>query len=77
MDIPRFQEAYERLRYLDDRLTHKVRPRPGGSLTRPTQEILEAQIRDLAGYTIELKEIVEELFLAIAGSSKQDEEPPV
>ena len=36
-------------------------------MVRPTPEMLEQSMRDLAIYTIELKEIVHELFLAIAG----------
>ena len=75
MDVPRFQKAYERLESLDERLTHKVRPRPGGTLTRPTQEILERQIRDLAAYTVELQGVVHELFLAIAGRSGEAGNP--
>jgi hypothetical protein len=70
MDTQRFKEAYARLESLDDRLTHKVRPRPGGALVRPSEERLEEQLRELAGYTIEIKEVVKELFLAIAGGGK-------
>ena len=67
MDPQRLKDAYQKLQLLDDRLTHKVRPRAGGALVRPTPEMLEQSMRDLATYTIELKEIVHELFLAIAG----------
>jgi len=74
MDVPRFQKAYERLESLDERMTHQVRPRPGGSLTRPTQEILERQLRTLAAYTVELQQVVHELFLAIAGRSSESED---
>jgi hypothetical protein len=66
MDPQRLKDAYQKLQSLDDRLTHKIRPRPGGALVRPTPEQLEASLRDLASYTIELKEVVQELFLAIA-----------
>jgi hypothetical protein len=66
MDPQRLKEAYERLDLLDDRLTHKIRPRTGGSLTRPSSEQLEEQLRDLASYTIELKDILRQLFLAFA-----------
>ena len=68
MDAKRFKEAYEKLQLLDDRLTYKVRPR-GGSLSHATTEQLEERHRDLANYTVELKEILEELFLAIGGKS--------
>jgi hypothetical protein len=74
MDAQRLKEAYQRLQSLDDRLTHQVRPRPGGSLVRPSPEHLEVAMRDLATYTIELKEIVQELILAIAGRPKDPTE---
>jgi len=75
MDPQRFRDAYQKLQLLDDRMTYKVKPRPGGALTRPNPEQLEAAMRDLAAYTIELKEIVHELFLAIGGQAKVDERP--
>ena len=72
MDAKRFKEAYEKLQILDDRSTYKVRPR-SGSLSHATIEQLEERHRDLANYTIELKEILDELFLAIG--SKSDSSP--
>ena len=66
MDPQRLKDAYQKLQTLDDRMTHKVRPRTGGSLTRPSSEQLEQSLRDLASYTVELKEVVQELILAIA-----------
>jgi hypothetical protein len=68
MDAKRFKEAYEKLQSLDDRLTYKVRPR-SATLSHATIEQLEERHRDLATYTIELKEVLEELFLAIGGKS--------
>ncbi len=67
MDAKRFKEAHEKLELLDDRLTYKVRPRAGATLSHVTLEQLEERHRDLANYTIELKEILQELFQAIAG----------
>lgn len=67
MDPQRLKDAYQKLQSLDDRMTHKVRPRAGGSLVRPSPEQLEQSLRELAAYTVELKEVVHELFLAIAG----------
>jgi hypothetical protein len=67
MDPQRLKDAYQKLQSLDDRMTHKVRPRPGGALVRPSPEQLEQSLRELAAYTVELKEVVQELFLAIAG----------
>jgi hypothetical protein len=67
MDPQRMKDAYQKLQSLDERMTHKVRPRAGGGLVRPSPEQLEQSMRELAVYTVELKEVVQELFLAIAG----------
>jgi hypothetical protein len=72
LDSQRFKDAYEKLQLLDDRLTYKVRPRSTG-LSRATPEQLEAGMRDLATYTVELKEVVQELFLAISGRPSKPE----
>ena len=66
MDPQRLKDAYQKLQSLDERMTHKVRPRAGGALVRPSPEQLEQALRELASYTIELKEVVHELFLSIA-----------
>jgi len=71
MDPQRLKDAYQKLQMLDDRLSYKIRPKPGGALTRPTPEQLELSLRDLATYTVELKDILQELFLAIAGKPKE------
>ena len=70
MDPQKLKDAYQKLRSLDDRLTHKVRPRSGGALIRPSTEHLEQAMRDLAAYTVELKEIVDDLIQAIAARPK-------
>jgi hypothetical protein len=67
MDPQKLKDAYQKLQTLDERLTFKVRPRSGGPMTRPNPEQLEQSLRDLASYTVELKEVIQELFLAIAG----------
>lgn len=67
MDPQRMKDAYQKLQSLDERLTYKIRPRSGGPLVRPNPEQLEQALRDLSSYTVELKEVVQELFLAIAG----------
>jgi len=72
VDPDRLKRAYERLVSLDERLTHKVRPRTGGPLTRPDPDRLEHQLRDLATYTVELKEVVAELILAIGSRPSAD-----
>jgi hypothetical protein len=66
MDPQRLKDAYQKLQSLDERMTHKVRPRPGGALVRPSSEQLEQALRELSTYPIELKEVVHELFLSIA-----------
>ncbi len=68
MDPKRFQDAYRRLQNLDERLTHKVRPRSRTSLSHATHEQLEDRVRDLAEYTLELKEIMDDMFQAIAAA---------
>lgn len=68
MDTQRFKEAYERLESLDERLTHKLRPR--SSLKQPSLEQLAEQTKDLQTYTIEVKEILRDLFQSIAGKSE-------
>lgn len=70
MDPDRLKHAYAKLRSLDERLTYKVRPRTGGSLTRPSLDQLEEHHRALANYTVELKEVVHELILAIGSRPK-------
>ncbi|HUO86818.1 MAG TPA: hypothetical protein VM617_05465 [Thermoanaerobaculia bacterium] len=66
MDPQRLKHVYEKLQLLDERLTHRVRPRASASLVRPDTERLDERLRDLATFTVELKEIVAELILAIA-----------
>ncbi len=73
MDPQRLKDAYQKLQLLDERLIYKVRPKAGSTLSRPTPEQLEQSLRDLATYTIELKEVVQELFLAIAAKPRTPE----
>ena len=74
MDPQRLKAAYQKLQSLDDRMTYKVRPR--GTLNRSMPEQLEASLRDLATYTVELKEVVEELFIAIGSRPPEGSRPP-
>ncbi|HVS04371.1 MAG TPA: hypothetical protein VMT16_16520 [Thermoanaerobaculia bacterium] len=66
MDPARFKDAFGRLELLDDRLTYRVRSRSVKSRTAPTPELLDERLRDLAEMTLELKDVVRELMLAIA-----------
>jgi len=68
MDPARLKSAYNRLENLDERLTHRIRPRPGGGLSRPTPDQIDQKMRDLAEYTIELKEVIHDLFHAVASA---------
>ena len=72
MDADRFKEAYQKLQSLDERMTHRVRPRSTGYLGHLTREQLEERYRDLANYTIVLKEVLAALLQAIAGKPGED-----
>jgi hypothetical protein len=73
MDVKRLKQAYDHLQSLDDRLTYKIRPRSGGGLTRPSTDQLEEKIRELASYTIELKDILNEVIRAVGSRPKKPE----
>lgn len=64
MDPQRMKEAYQKLESLDERLTFKIRSR--GTTVQPTTDQLNAKLNDVASYTIELKEILQEFMLAFA-----------
>ncbi len=72
MDADRFKEAYQKLQSLDERMTYRVRPRSSGYLGHLTREQLEELYRDLANYTIVLKEVLATLLQAIAGKPGED-----
>ena len=69
MDPKRFKDAYDRLQYLDDN-THKIRRRGRDRLHSPGVEEVDDALQQLGEYTVELKEIVRELFLAIGSKPK-------
>jgi hypothetical protein len=66
MDPQRFREAYEKLQLLDDK-TYKLRAKDRLSLGPPSLQRLEEKVKDLSSYTLELKEVLQELFLSISG----------
>jgi hypothetical protein len=74
MDPNRLKEAYQRLEALDDRLTFKIRPRSG--FTQPSTEQIDAKVKDLAEYTLELKDILREVILSFARRAAPPSEPP-
>lgn len=75
MDPKRFKEAYERLQYLDDSLTHKVRRHGRSRLHAPSLDEVDDALKTLGEYTTELKDVLRELFLAIGSRAKADEGP--
>ncbi len=72
MDPNRLKEAYQRLESLDERLTYKIRPRSMVSMVSPTPEQVDGRLRDLASYTVELKEIMHDFMLAFAKTRKRE-----
>lgn len=72
MDPQKMKEAYQKLESLDERLTYKIRAR--GTTVQPTTDQLNAKLNDVATYTIELKEILQEFMLAFA--TRRPESPP-
>ena len=71
MDGQRLREAYQRLESLDERLGYKIRPRAMVSMSPPTADQVDGRLRELAGYTVELKEIMKEFMLAFSKPRKQ------
>lgn len=69
MDPKKLKQAFAHLEDLDDRMTYKMRF-SDSSMIRPSAEQLNEKMRDLAGYTVELKEVVRELIIAIASEPK-------
>lgn len=61
MDAAKLKHVYDRLDVLDDRLTHRVRPRQPANMGRLNPQLMEERVKDLSDYTVELKEIVREL----------------
>lgn len=71
MDPQRFRDAYQKLQLLDDK-TYKLRSRDRLSLGPPSLQQVEERVKDLSAYTLELKEILQELFLSIAGKPSSE-----
>ncbi len=71
MDSKRFKKAWTHLESLDDRLTHRIRYKNETSRMAPSNEALDERLRDLARYSLELKEITRELFLSLARKKEE------
>ena len=69
MDSNRLKEAYQRLEALDERLRYKVKPR-ASAMASPTADQVDAKLRDLATYTLELKDIMRDFMLSFARARK-------
>ncbi len=72
MDPKRFKDAYERLQYIDDNLTYKLRRHGRSRLHSPSIEEVDEALKTLGDYTTELKDVVRELFLAIGSKPKEE-----
>ncbi len=70
MDSNRLKEAYQRLESLDERLRYNVKPRPS-TMGSPTADQVDTKLRDLATYTLELKDIMKDFMLAFARVRKR------
>jgi hypothetical protein len=64
MDPNRLKEAYQNLESLEDRLAYKLRPRSG--MSSPSTDQLDQRMKDLATFTLDLKDIMKEFMLAFA-----------
>lgn len=69
MDAAKLHAVYDRLDLLDDRLTHKVRPRQPINMGRLTPQLMEERVKTLSEFTVELKEIVRELVESLRAAS--------
>ncbi|MGD2116615.1 MAG: hypothetical protein PVG07_16295 [Acidobacteriota bacterium] len=72
MDPKRFKEAYDRLEYLDESMTYKIRRHGRTRLHSPSPDEIDDAVKVLGDYTTELKDIVRELFLAIGSKPKKE-----
>ena len=64
MDPQRMKAAYQQLESLEDRLSYKIRPRPTN--ISPSVDQVDAKLKDLANFTLELKDILREFMLSFA-----------
>jgi hypothetical protein len=72
MDPQRFKDAYQRLEYLDESLTYKVRRHGRDRLHSPSIEEVDEALKTLGDFTTELKDVVRDLFLAIGSKPKTE-----
>lgn len=65
MDPNKLKTAYARLQVLDDRLSYRIRPQRTG-MTRPSVDQVDEKLQHLAEFTLELKEVLQEVILSFA-----------
>lgn len=66
MDPKRFKETYVKLELLEDRLSYKIRSRSVRTRASPSIDNLDDRLKDLAEFTLDLKDCLKELMEAIA-----------
>jgi hypothetical protein len=66
MDPNKIRAAQERLGSLSEQRGHTIRSQVRSSSIRPEVDELERRLRDLAGYTLELEEVLRELLGGLA-----------
>ena len=65
MNAKQLAEVGQRLELLDERLTYKIRPRRQVSMSPASTQQLEERLKDLAEFSIELKELLQDLVRAL------------
>lgn len=71
MDPKRFKETYTKLELLEDRLSYKIRSRSVRTRSAPSIDNLDDRLKDVAEFTLELKDVVKELMRAIAAKPEE------
>ncbi len=75
MDPQQLKSVFAQLEALDQRLSYKLRQARRGSLVQPGIDQIANQVAELQEYTLELKEILRSLIMAIA--AKPSTTPPL
>lgn len=75
MNPQQLKATFAQLEALDQRLSYKLRSAGRGSLVRPGIDQIGEQVAQLQEYTLELKEIVRLLIVAIAAKPTADQPP--
>lgn len=76
MNPQKMKEAYQRLEMLDERLTYKIRSGTR-TMVQPTPDQINAKVKDLAEYTMELKDILRDFMLSFANPPRNESPPGI